>query len=34
MKFGEFTLLRVQKGKITKTITDLEKAAKELKVEL
>ena len=34
MKFGEFTLLRIQKGKITKTITDLEKAAKELKVEL
>ena len=34
MKFGEFTLLRVQKGKITKTITDIEKAAKELKIEL
>ncbi len=34
MKFGEFTLLRVKKGKITKTITDLDKAAKELNIEI
>ena len=33
MVFGEFTLLRVKDGKITKTITDYEKAIKELNVE-
>ena len=34
MVFGEFTLLRVKDGKITKTITDYDKVIKELDVEL
>ncbi len=34
MVFGEFTLLKIKDGKITKTITDSEKAKKELNVEL